>query len=183
MRRAAALGILGIAFVAAGAVREPNPATLKAPAPEFTGRQWINTADGKPVSLESRHGKVTVVHFWTYDCINCRHNLPIYDRWHKQLAARNVMIIGIHTPETESERVRGNVLRRMKEFGIEYPVLLDPDLENWNRWRQQYWPAIYLVDKRGRVRYRWAGELNYGGVGGEQIMMRAIEALLAEPAP
>jgi hypothetical protein len=90
------------------------------------------------------------------------------------------VVIGIHTPETEPERDLLNVTRKVREFGIEYPVLTDDDLLNWDRWHQRYWPAVYLVDKRGRIRYRWEGEMNYGGVPGEAMMTRLIHQLLEE---
>lgn len=105
----------------------------------------------------------------------------MYARWHREFAAKDVVVIGVHTPELEEERVVSNVYRHIKLLGIEYPVLLDQEWNNWNRWRQQYWPAIYLIDKQGQIRYRWAGELNYGGAHGEALMTARIEELLAEP--
>lgn len=158
-----------------------QPAALNVAAPEFTAGQWLNTPKGRPIPLASRRGKVTVVEFWTFGCINCRHNLPIYDRWHRRFAESDVAVIGIHTPETEPERDSLNVSRKVQEFGIEYPVLIDSQLMNWERWHQRYWPAVYLIDKRGRIRYRWEGEMTYGGVPGEALMTRLITQLLEEP--
>ncbi len=157
-----------------------QPVTMNTPAPELTGRTWINTAGGQPIRLAARHGKVTVVEFWTFGCINCRHNLPAYARWHTQFAPRDVEIIGIHSPETAEEHVTANVVAAVKQLGIQYPVLVDDDMSNWRRWNQQFWPAVYLIDKNGRVRYRWEGELNYGGAGGENRMAALIEMLLKE---
>ncbi len=91
-------------------------------------------------------------------------------------------MIGVHTPETPAERVPGNVVRRVKQLGIKYPVLLDADGANWKRWGQQYWPAVYLIDRRGRVRYRWIGELEYAGAGGGAKLADRVEALLRERA-
>ncbi len=91
-----------------------------------------------------------------------------------------MLLIGVHTPETDEERVTENVRRHVKERGITYPVLLDTDGTNWRRWEQQYWPTVYLIDKRGRARYRWAGELEYKRAGGTAIMGRLIESLLRE---
>jgi len=159
---------------------DDQPARADVPAPELFGPHWLNTPDGKPITLASRRGKVTVVEFWTFACINCRHNLPAYAHWQQQFANRDVEIIGVHTPETDEERDPANVARAVKQLGISYPVLLDTDATNWNRWHQRYWPAVYLVDSRGRIRYGWAGELNYGGAGGEAKMARLIEELLAE---
>lgn len=172
-----------LTLVAAGsgvaAAEEPLAATDLS-APEFVGGPWLNTAGHAPVTLASRRGEVTVVEFWTFGCINCRRNLPIYARWHKRFANQGVTIIGVHTPETPTERVAANVAARVKDLGIEYPVLLDADLRNWNRWRQQYWPTTYLVDKHGRIRYRWEGELNFGRANGEARMTELIEQLLRE---
>ncbi len=91
-----------------------------------------------------------------------------------------MQIIGIHTPETKEERVTENVVRRVKALGIAYPVLLDQQSKNWARWSNQYWPTVYLIDKKGHVRYRWAGELEYENAGGEEIMASYIQRLLEE---
>lgn len=91
------------------------------------------------------------------------------------------MIIGVHTPETAPERIPANVAQHVKSEGITYPVLLDGSYANWNRWHQRFWPAVYLIDKRGHIRYRWEGELEYGGAGGTAKLSRLIERLLSEP--
>ncbi len=151
------------------------------PVPELVGDSWLNLPQGTPrPTFASRKGKVTIVHFWTYGCINCRRNLAAYDRWQKRYAARGVMVIGIHTPETEAEGKPANVAKKVKELGITYPVLLDPKRANWSRWPQHIWPSIYLVDKKGLVKYVWEGELEYRGAGGEAKMTRLIETLLRE---
>ena len=124
---------------------------------------------------------MTIVHFWTFGCINCKRNLPAYDRWWRRFADKGVVVIGIHTPETEAERDPANVAKKVKELGIAYPVLLDSDHQNWNRWQQRIWPAIYLIDKQGRVRYLWEGELEYQNAGGEAKMTRLIVELLKSP--
>ena len=90
------------------------------------------------------------------------------------------MIIGIHTPETDEEKVTANVERKVKELGITYPVLVDQKGENWRRWEQEYWPTVYLIDKKGHVRYWWAGELEYRRAGGEAKMTKLIQELLNE---
>ena len=113
--------------------------------------------------------------------MNCQRNLPSYGRWQKQYSGKGVDIIGVHTPETASERVAANVEKKVKELGITYPVLLDQQGTNWGRWGQAYWPTVYLIDKRGHVRYRWLGELEYQKAGGEATMGKLIERLLKEP--
>ncbi len=170
-----ALGLLA----ALPATSQSLPAANK-PAPELTGRTWLNTPGQEPIRLGDRKGKVTVVHFWTFACINCRRNLPIYDRWYEKFRERGVEVIGVHTPELPQEREWRNVMAETKKLGITYPVLFDPDYRNWNRWQQQFWPAIYLIDKKGIVRAAWPGELNYGNQRGEETFSRLIEALLAE---
>ena len=148
--------------------------------PEFVGSEWLNTPDNKPVTLASRKGKVTVVEFWTFGCINCQHNLPSYARWQKQFAKKGVEIIGIHTPETEEEKDIANVKKFLKERSITYPILFDGEGKNWNGWSQQFWPTVWLIDKKGLVRYRWQGELGWNGAKGEQIVARKIQELLDE---
>lgn len=156
--------------------------TLDAIAPELVGGPWLNTAKEQPISLASRRGKVTLVQFWTFGCSNCRANLPAYERLQRRFAKQDVTIIGIHTPEFDAERDPKSVARRVEELGITYPVLIDSKSENWRRWDQQYWPTIYLIDKQGRLRHRWIGELEHNGAGGEAKIARQVEALLNEEA-
>jgi peroxiredoxin len=172
-----ALGLmitLGTPLLAA----EPSQPLASHAAPELTGDSWLNVPKGTKLSLAARTGKVTIVHFWTFGCINCKRNLAAYDRWWRRFAEKGVVVIGIHTPETEAERDPANVARKVKELGISYPVLLDSDHQNWNRWQQRIWPAIYLIDKQGRTRYLWEGELEYQKAGGEVKMTQLIMDLL-----
>ena len=171
-------------LLAASLAAHAAPATpSSAPAPELLGNSWLNLPKGTTLTMASRRGKVTVVHFWTFNCINCKHNLPYYARWQKSFSARGLQIIGIHTPETAAERDPENVAREVRALGITYPVLLDPKAENWKRWQPACWPMIYLVDKQGRVRYSWAGELEYHDAGGFEKMSHLIETLLEESPP
>ena len=157
-----------------------QPFAFNLPAPALVGepRDWLNT-DGKQVDFQK--GRVYVVEFWTFGCINCQRNLPSYARWQKLFAGKNVTVIGIHTPETDAEKQRENVVERVKKLGITYPVLLDQEMTNWTRWEQQLWPTIYLVDKHGRARFRWLGELAWKGARGEEKMAACIAQLLREP--
>ncbi len=176
---AALAGALGAATLGAFS---PSDATAQSAgvvrAPEIAGSRWFNTG-GKPLTLAGRRGKVTVVEFWTFGCSNCRVNLPAYSRWEKQFAAQGVEVIGIHTPETEAERDPKNVEKFLRQQNITYPVVTDENGTNWRRWHQQYWPTVYLVDKAGRVRNRYIGELHEN----EAKVERDIENLLQEPAP
>jgi len=147
-------------------------------APELRNvTSWINS---KPLTLKGLRGKVVVVHFWAFGCINCIRNLPHYQGWQQKFARDGVVIIGIQTPETESERKLANLQRNVEERKIEYPVVFDEASENWKAWGNNMWPSVYLIDKQGRVRNWWYGELNWEGAKGEEFMSKRIEELVAE---
>jgi thiol-disulfide isomerase/thioredoxin len=147
-------------------------------APELVGDKWLNTP--KPITLASRKGKVTMVEFWAFACANCQANLPTYERWQTKYAPQGFTIIGIHSPELSVERDEEKLKNFVAQRGIKYPILVDEKNLNWDRWNQQCWPEIYLIDKAGKVRLVWIGELNSMGSGGEQKIENKIEALLAE---
>jgi thiol-disulfide isomerase/thioredoxin len=153
---------------------------MNLPMPPLAGetQDWLNT-EGKAVEIEK--SRIYVIEFWTFGCVNCQRNLPIYARWQKRFAGDKVTLIGIHTPETAAEKKRENVVRQVKKLGITYPVLLDQKAFNWERWQQRIWPTVFLVDKHGRVRCRWTGELEWQRAGGEEFMARQIRRLLDEP--
>lgn len=149
-------------------------------APDFVGSDWINVVDGKAPSLATRGGKVTVVHFWTFACINCRNNLDAYARLQAKFEKRDVLVVGIHTPELARERSRGNVEDAVKNLKITWPTLLDPEYKNWDRWKVDVWPTLFIVDKRGEIRFSWQGELGWRGADGEAQATKEIEKLLQE---
>ncbi len=107
-------------------------------------------------------------------------NYPWYRGWQETLADRGLVIIGVHTPETEGERNLDSVREKVKEAKFEFPVAVDTDEQIWNTWGNTIWPSVYLIDKQGYIRYWWYGELNWNGAKGEQIMRERIEQLLAE---
>ena len=109
--------------------------------------------------------------------------MPSYGKWHKEFAKQGVTILGIHTPETPEEKVRANILRKVKELKITYPVLLDMQSKNWAAWGTRYWPSVYLIDKRGRARFGWEGELEWQGAKGTAKMAEKIRLLLKEEVP
>jgi thiol-disulfide isomerase/thioredoxin len=138
---------------------------------------WINS---QPTTLQELRGKVVVVHFWAFGCINCIRNLPHYQGWQEKYAKSGLTIIGIQTPETAAERSLDNLKRQVIERKIEYPVIFDAESKNWKAWGNDMWPSVYLVDKRGRVRNWWYGELNWQGANGDEFLSKRIEELLAE---
>ena len=140
---------------------------------------WINS---QPLTLAQLRGKVVVLHFWTFGCINCVHNYPAYKDWQQRFAGKDVTIVGIHTPESQGERNVEAIRQKMKDNGLKFPVAVDNEKRNWKAWANNIWPAVYLIDKKGYVRHWWYGELNWAGAQGEKYMRAQIEALLATSA-
>ena len=129
------------------------------PAPEFRGLVgWINS---EPLTLKSLRGRVVLIDFWTYSCINCLRTLPHIREWDDRYRAAGLTIVGVHTPEFAFERVPANVRENVKKLELRYPVALDNDFGTWEAWHNQYWPAKYLIDRKGHVRYYHFGEGEY----------------------
>ncbi len=147
-----------------------------APGPELTGAtDWINTA---PLKLADQKGKVVIVHFWTNGCINCIHNYPHYRAWQDRYKDdKDLLIIGVHTPEFDQERDVQRIKDRMAKNQLTFAVAVDNDRAIWKAWGNEYWPSIYLVDKKGVIRHRWDGEL---GDDGYKKVTGQIDELLAE---
>jgi cytochrome c biogenesis protein CcdA/thiol-disulfide isomerase/thioredoxin len=147
-------------------------------APGFRGiSQWLNS---QPLTLASLRGKVVLIDFWTYSCVNCIRTLPYVKRWYDTYRDAGLVVVGVHTPEFAFEHVPGNVEKAVSSFGIDYPVALDNDYGTWSAWGNRYWPAEYYVDRQGHVRYAHFGEGDYGETE------KVIRTLLAEknlPAP
>lgn len=150
-------------------------------APELLTEEagWLN---GAP-SADYHTRPVTVVHFFANGCINCIHNYEHYLGWDRSFRDQGVVIVGIHTPETQAERDVERLKRKVVEAGFEFPILIDNGKKNWDAWGNTMWPSVYLVDTQGRIRYWWYGELNWQGAGGEQKLRSRIEELLAEARP
>ncbi len=128
-------------------------------APELIpGGKWFNS---NPLTIASLHGKVVLVDFWTYTCINCIRTLPYIKSWNEKYKDKGLVIIGVHTPEFEFEKNPDNVEKALKDFQITYPVMQDNNYDTWNAYENQYWPAKYLIDKNGKVRMTHFGEGNY----------------------
>jgi cytochrome c biogenesis protein CcdA/thiol-disulfide isomerase/thioredoxin len=132
-------------------------------APEFLGtEQWFNTPGDKPLTLPGLRGRVILVDFWTYSCINCIRTLPYLKAWDAKYRKDGLTIVGVHTPEFPFEREASNVETAIEENGIRYPVVQDNEQATWSAYGNQYWPAEYFIDAHGRVRYAHFGEGEYG---------------------
>jgi peroxiredoxin len=146
------------------------------PAPELTEvTDWVNS---KPLKLGDQKGKVVIVRFWTNGCINCIHNYPHYRSWtEKYKDNKALLMVGIHTPEFDAEKDVDQIKAKAKKNQLTFAIAVDNKQANWKAWGNQYWPCVYLVDKAGNVRYRWAGEL---GDEGYKKLTGLIDELLAE---
>jgi thiol-disulfide isomerase/thioredoxin len=131
----------------------------KTRAPEFpTGLTWLNS---KPLKMADLRGKVVLIDFWTYSCINCQRTLPHVTRWDRTYRDKGLVVIGVHTPEFAFEKIESNVKAAIAEAEIEYPVVLDPDNKVWGLYANRYWPQKYLINKMGNIVYDHAGEGSY----------------------
>jgi len=134
-------------------------AAAKAPvAPEFAKGNWINS---DPLTLEKLRGHIVVVEFWTFGCYNCRNTLPSVKEWDKRYRDRGLTIVGVHTPETESEYSIDNIRKELPALGIKYPVVTDNDYATWKAYGVEAWPTIFVIDKQGRIRWEHVGEGRY----------------------
>ena len=145
------------------------------PAPDFTGiTAWLNTPGGRPLSLGGLRGKVVLVEFWTYSCINCQRTLPHVEAWYREYARDGFVIVGVHTPEFAFEHVVSNVRAQAAALGVRYPVAVDDSYATWNAYSNQYWPAEYLIDAQGDVRHVHFGEGDYAIT--EQLIRQLLRA-------
>jgi cytochrome c biogenesis protein CcdA/thiol-disulfide isomerase/thioredoxin len=169
---------------AATAPRDASQATLLADAaklqnlgqaPEFADTEdWFNTPGARPLKLSGLRGKVVLIDFWTYTCINCIRTLPYLKAWDAAYRKDGLTIVGVETPEFAFEHEASNVKDAIEQFGLRYPVVQDNEMGTWNAYGNEYWPADYLIDSKGDVRYATAGEGDYSQTE------TAIRGLLAE---
>lgn len=128
-------------------------------APEFTGIEaWINS---EPLTMASLRGKVVLVEFWTRECINCIRVMPHVTRWYDTYKDQGLVVIGVHTPESEFEQQRPGLEAAIEKFGIKYPVAQDNRFATWEAYDNQFWPATYLIDRDGSIVYTHVGEGDY----------------------
>ena len=151
---------------------------FKAP-PLVDSGAWLNS---EPLTPEKLAGKVIVVHFYAFSCSNCIRNYPTYVAWQERFRDRDVVIVGVHTPETATEEDVDRVREKAEEAGFRFPVLVDRTKATWDAWGNSMWPSVYLIDKRGFLRHFWPGELKWRGATGDAWIQDRIEELLAEPA-
>ena len=166
--------------VIAGSFGDPRKDFGEArPAPEFTHSEpdeWINSP---PLTLADLRGKLVLLDFWTFECWNCYRSFPWLKQVEQAYAERGLRVIGVHTPEFEREKVRSNVVEKAEEFGLHHPIMIDNDFSYWRAMNNRYWPAFYLIDKRGFVRSVFVGETHSGDRRAERVE-KVIERLLAE---
>ncbi|HEX8003409.1 MAG TPA: redoxin domain-containing protein [Mycobacteriales bacterium] len=145
------------------------------PVPELAGvTEWVNSA---PLSMASLRGRVVLVDFWTYSCINCRRTFPFLRALHETYGPRGLTVLGVHSPEFDFEKDPANVERAVRSLGVTWPVAMDPDKATWDAFDNRYWPADYVVDANGLIRAQHVGE------GDEEEVEDAIRSLLADPGP
>ncbi len=160
----------------------PTPASSPSPAlavdksrlqkaPAISSATWLNSS---PLTQNDLRGKVVVVEFWTFACYNCQNTLPYIKSWDQKYRGQGLVVIGVHTPELSFERDVSNVRQAIKDYGIQYPVAVDGDYSNWNRYHVAAWPTWFIIDKEGYIRYSHVGEGDYSG------SERTIAALLQE---
>ena len=142
-----------------------------ATAPELANGDWINS---EPLKLTDLRGRVVLVEFWTFGCINCRNTLPFVKSWDDRYRDKGLTVIGVHSPEFDEERNVEHLRREVSSLGIRYPVVTDNDYQTWNAYKVEAWPTVFLLDKQGRIRWKHVGEGNYDEAE------RLIQKLLTE---
>ena len=152
------------------------------PAPDFTGiTKWLNS---EPLKLPELQGKVVLVDFWTYSCINCIRTFPYITKWYQDYKDKGFVLVGVHTPEFAFEKVTSNVETAIKRYGITYPVAMDNNYKTWSAYNNKFWPAHYLIDQNGEIVYTHFGEGKYEET---ELAIRTLLGLEGEfempPAP
>jgi thiol-disulfide isomerase/thioredoxin len=147
-------------------------------APEFiAGGKWFNS---KPLSIQDLRGKVTIVNIFVHSCINCHNSLPTLSKWYRQYHDAGLEIIGVHTPEFESDKDPTAAAQSFKQTGVIWPVVQDNKNATWNAYSNRYWPAFYLVDKTGKIREIHEGEISSRYPNAIPGLEKTIQTLLAE---
>jgi len=171
MKRTVVLSAILVSLAAVSAFGRTAQGRVGIPAPEIASQTWLNA---EPTRIAQLKGKVVLVEFWTFGCYNCRNVEPHVKGWHNKYVEQGLVVIGVHSPEFDFERDVENVKQHIRKNEIRYAVPIDNEFTTWNRYGNHYWPAMYLIDKQGVIRYVRIGE------GGYQETERLIQALLAE---
>ena len=143
--------------------------------PEFTQVDELAWLNSKPLSVNDLRGKVVLIDVWTYGCWNCYNSFPWLRSVEEKFAGQDFTVIGIHTPEFDREKVRENVVKKVAEFKLHHPVMMDNNFAYWRALRNRYWPAYYIVDKQGNIRKGFIGETHEG-----DRRAKKIEKLIAQ---
>ncbi len=171
----AAMTIAAAHFGLAGCAKAQSSEAVRLPIegdlPRAAATEWLNS---KPLTAVDLRGKVAVIDFWTYSCINWRRTLPYLRAWAEKYKDQGLVVIGVHTPEFDFEKNVDNVRQAAKEMKIDYPIAIDNDHAIWTAFKNDYWPALYFVDAQGHIRHHYRGEGEY------DKSERVVQQLLAE---
>ena len=165
--------LVGLVILALGGFLAVNhgEGSTGIPAPDISNATWLNS---QPLQLADLKGKVVLVEFWTFGCYNCHNVEPYIKEWHQKYAEQGLVVIAVHSPEFSYEESVSNVKNYVKDHDIEYAVPIDNDFVTWKKYRNRYWPTVYLIDKKGTIQYVKIGE------GGYHETERRIRQLLAQ---
>jgi thiol-disulfide isomerase/thioredoxin len=170
-----------LTILTAAAVAFACPAQAAPEAPEFTHSSQAEWLNSKPLRLSQLRGKVVLIEFWAFECVNCLRSQPWLHTIQQRYADKDFVIVSVHTPELPEERSTANVRSAVSEQKITNPVMVDGDYSYWNAMQNQFWPAFYLIDKRGRIATTAIGEMHAGQTRAAELE-QAIEAALAADA-
>lgn len=162
----------------------PEPTTFinDGTAPEFAGlSNWMNAE--KPLTVSELRGKVVLVHFWTYSCIDCTRALPFISKWHNTYKDHGLVVVGIHTPQYNFEKVGGNVTNAVNGFKIPYAIAQDNDYKTWGAYHNQFWPSLYVIDQSGNIVYDQLGGGKFGQTEKAIRTLLGMEDDFEIPAP
>lgn len=162
--------LLGMVSLALSQRGSPAPALIP-------GGEWFNSP---PTTLEAYRGKVVLLNFWTFGCYNCDNSLPALRDYYARYKDRGLEIIGVHTPEFGYEKVAENLKNAIVQKNITWPVVQDNDFKTWRAYNNRYWPAFYLIDKKGLLRFVRSGEISANYPSGIKVLQAEIEKLLSE---
>jgi len=175
------VGVLAVNRINSNSWMAEAQSTSQVKAPEFHQTSpdlWLNS---EPLTMESLRGKVVMLDFWTFDCWNCYRSFPWMNEMEASFDSDDFIIIGVHTPEFEHEKVRENIEEKIAEFKLKHPTVMDNDFRYWKAMNNRFWPSYYLIDKNGNVRKNFIGETHANTRKAKQIE-ETIQALIDEPA-